>query len=376
MGAGILGCALAITLARQGRSVHLLEKSLKEPDRIVGELLQPGGVEALKKLGIRECLEGIDAVVVQGYEVIYYGKGVTIPYPLNAVSGAGIECEGETGKRKRPEGRSFHHGRLIRRLREVAMQEENISIVETTVTGTIKSTSSDQVLGVKCTTKESGDVYFADLTVIADGYASRFRKEYIHHVPTSRSKFWGLELIDAELPKKLHGQVVLGDGAPVLLYQIGTRETRALVDVPDGLESASSAKGGVKNHLRKVVLPSLPPCVQPSFARALDDGKLRSMPNSFLPPSTQQVPGMVLLGDAMNMRHPLTGGGMTVAFNDVVLLRDLLSPENVKDLGDTKRVRALMRKFHWRRKNLSAVINILAMALYELFAANGIFVPL
>lgn len=371
VGAGILGCALAITLARQGRSVFLLEKSLKEPDRIVGELLQPGGVEALKKLGIAECLEEIDAIVVKGYEVIYYGDGVEIPYPENASNQERRERFAEKEKGKRPEGRSFHHGRFIRRLREVAMREKNISVVETTVMDTIKSTHTSQILGVNCVTQGSPDVYFAELTVIADGYASRFRKEYNPHVPTTRSKFWGLELIDADLPRKLHGQVVLGDGAPVLLYQIGTRETRALVDIPEGLESASIANGGTKGHLRNVVLPSLPPCVQPSFATALDDGKLRSMPNSFLPPSTQQVPGMVLLGDAMNMRHPLTGGGMTVAFNDVVLLRELLSPQQVRDLGDVRRVKSQMKKFHWQRKNLSAVVNILAMALYELFAANG-----
>ena len=53
VGAGILGCALAVALGRQGRSVLLLERSLKEPDRIVGELLQPGGVSALEKLGLR-----------------------------------------------------------------------------------------------------------------------------------------------------------------------------------------------------------------------------------------------------------------------------------------------------------------------------------
>jgi hypothetical protein len=53
VGAGIAGCSLAVALGNQGRSVILLEKSLKEPDRIVGELLQPGGVRALEKLGIR-----------------------------------------------------------------------------------------------------------------------------------------------------------------------------------------------------------------------------------------------------------------------------------------------------------------------------------
>ncbi len=53
VGAGILGCAVAVALGKQGRSVILLEKSLKEPERIVGELLQPGGVAALEKLGLR-----------------------------------------------------------------------------------------------------------------------------------------------------------------------------------------------------------------------------------------------------------------------------------------------------------------------------------
>ncbi|KAK5155341.1 Squalene epoxidase, partial [Cryomyces antarcticus] len=94
------------------------------------------------------------------------------------------------------------------------------------------------------------------------------------------------------------------------------------------------------------------------------------MPNSFLPPSTNTNPGMVILGDAMNMRHPLTGGGMTVAFNDAVLLSELLSPELVPTFDDTKLVLKQMERFHWQRKSLTSVINILAQALYSLFAAN------
>lgn len=41
VGAGIFGCAAAFAFAQQGRSVILLERWMKEPDRIVGELLQP-----------------------------------------------------------------------------------------------------------------------------------------------------------------------------------------------------------------------------------------------------------------------------------------------------------------------------------------------
>ena len=373
VGAGILGTALAITLARppHSRSVTLLEQSLKEPDRIVGELLQPGGVSALKDLGLEACLEGIDSVKVKGYEVIYYGQGVEIRYPDNAVGGRRSESDLVGRKDLRPEGRSFHHGRFIRRLREVAVMEQNVSVVESTVTKVVKCEHTGQILGVQCLNSGKKNVYFGQLTVLADGYASKFRKQYISRPVVSTSRFWGLELIDAVLPKPLHGHVILGDGAPVLLYQIGSRETRALVDVPKDLDTASTKNGGVKRHLREVVLPSLPECVKPSFEKALDIGKLRSMPNSFLPPSVNRVPGMVILGDAMNMRHPLTGGGMTVAFNDVVLLKELLSPEVVPDLGDTQLVLKQMKRFHWRRKGLTSVINILAQALYSLFAANG-----
>jgi squalene monooxygenase len=368
VGAGILGSSLAFALGEQGRSVILLEKSLKEPDRIVGELLQPGGVEALEKLGLRQCLEGIDAIPVKGYEVIYYGNGVKIPYP-DKVGVAGAPQSSRP--RSKPEGRSFHHGRFVSRLRSAALSHPNVTVVETEVISIVKSTHTLEVLGVETLThKTSRDYFFGSLTVIADGYASKFRKSYLPHTPKTKSKFWGLELIDAQLPLPEHGHVILGDGAPVLLYQIGTRETRALVDIPDNTPTASLRAGGVKAHLQNVVLPSLPEQVQPSFAAALEKGALRSMPNSFLPSATNKTPGLILLGDAMNMRHPLTGGGMTVALNDVVLLRHLLSPEMVPDFADTKSVLRQMRTFHWQRKSLTAVINILAQALYSLFAAN------
>lgn len=378
VGAGILGCAIAWALGNQGRSVILLEKSLKEPDRIVGELLQPGGVQALEKLGLRDCLEEIDAIKVYGYDVIYYGEEVRIPYPENAreeercVEEKSRTDEVRGTKRKRPEGRSFHHGRFIQKLREKAQQQPNVTVVEATATELVRSEWTGQILGVQATVQGELDSFFGGLTIIADGYDSKFRKEFRSDMPVARSKFWGLELIDMELPMPCYGHVVLGDGAPVLLYQIGARETRALVDVPENLPSASVKEGGVKGHLRNVVLPSLPDEVQPAFEAAIDRARLRSMPNSWLPPTTNKTPGLVLLGDAMNMRHPLTGGGMTVAFNDVVLLSELLSPQNVPMLDDTKLVLKQMRTFHWQRKGLTSVINILAQALYSLFAADDV----
>lgn len=361
VGAGILGSALAVTLGRQGRSVILLENSLKEPDRIVGELLQPGGVEALERLGLRDCLEEIDAITVKGYYITYHGDPVRLEYPRDAPS------------LPPPQGRSFHHGRFVMKLREAAMACPNVTIVETKATALVTSTHSPQVLGVECVTKDLKDCYFGQLTVVSDGYRSNFRKTHHPHTPKARSKFWGLELIDAKLPAPCYGHVLLGDNPPVLMYQIGSRETRILVDIPENLPAASVKNGGVKGYLRNMILPSLPEDSRASFEAALEKGQLRSMPNSFLPASTNKTPGLMILGDALNMRHPLTGGGMTVALNDVCYIRELLSPESVPSLGDTELVLKQLSRFHWMRKKSSTVINILAQALYMLFAADSAY---
>ncbi|PQE17951.1 squalene monooxygenase protein [Rutstroemia sp. NJR-2017a WRK4] len=267
VGAGVFGCAIAFALAKQGRSVLLLERWLKEPDRIVGELLQPGGVSALEKLGLSQCLEDIDSIVVKGYEVHYHGKPVTIPYPK--IAGAAAEggiTDSKNEKSSRPEGRSFHHGRFISQLRKACASQPNITIVETEVTDTITGGAHDpQVLGVHSRTtnprtgEKEADCYFGQLTIIADGYASKFRKQYIGKAPVVKSKFYALELIDCPMPAPNHGIVVLSDASPVLLYQIGTHETRALIDIPNNIPAASPAAGGVVAYIKNVVLPILPP---------------------------------------------------------------------------------------------------------------------
>lgn len=378
VGAGVFGCAVAYALADQGRSVLLLERWMKEPDRIVGELLQPGGLAALRKLGLGDCVEGIDAIPCLGYNVIYHGEESMIPYPVLGPDGrVAHQWYGTGTEGKRQQGRGFHHGRFITQLRRACMRHENITVVETDVDSTIRGEYSDQVLGVQShsTNKETGenrkDYYFGHLTIIADGYASKFRKQVTAATPVARSKFYALELIDCPLPQPGYGHVVIGNVAPILLYQIGTSETRALFDVPADLPEASSAVGGVRNYLRNHAIPALPPSVQPAALRAMEDGKIpRSMPNSWLPPSRQRPNGMVLLGDAMNMRHPLTGGGMTVAFQDVVILAELLHPSRVPDLEDKDAIQAAINDMYWRRKSYTAIINVLAQALYALFSAH------
>ncbi|PTB80043.1 SE-domain-containing protein [Trichoderma longibrachiatum ATCC 18648] len=256
VGAGVFGCAAAFALANQGRSVLLLERWLHEPDRIVGELLQPGGLTALRKLGLGHCVENIDAIPCYGYNVIYHGEPCAIPYPSLNEKGEVTHAWGGRGTGgTKQEGCGFHHGKFIAQLRKACLGHKNITVVETEVVKTIRGEHTDQILGVETRTtvnKETGekksDYFFGQLTI---------------------------------------------------------------------------------------------------------------------PPS-----GLVILGDALNMRHPLTGGGMTVAFNDALLLAELLHPDRIPNLEDTAAIRDAMHKLYWRRKNFTSIINTLAQALYSLFAAN------
>lgn len=127
----------------------------------------------------------------------------------------------------------------------------------------------------------------------------------------------------------------------------------------------------VKSYIKDSVLPGLPEFMQPSLLEALDTDRLRSMPNATLPATSRngKIPGLFLLGDALNMRHPMTGAGMTVALKDVLLLRDLLSP--LASLADPTEVTQALAPLHWRRKRYSSGLNILAHCLYNLFASQG-----
>ena len=243
VGAGIAGSALAhalstITSELRGSPlrVALLERSLSEPDRIVGELLQPAGVAALQKLGLEGTLEGIDAVPEHGYCVVYSGRPVHIPYP--------------DGR----QGRSFHHGRFIMRLREYAKRARGVDVIEATVNELIECEHTKRVLGVRATRSSSGpdgskeekESFFADLVIVADGCFSNFRSSVMGksaRQSITRSYFVGAILKDAQLPIPQHGTVALVKGhGPVLLYQISEHDTRMLVDVKHPLPSDLKAR--------------------------------------------------------------------------------------------------------------------------------------
>ncbi|XP_075478232.1 squalene monooxygenase SE1-like [Primulina tabacum] len=353
VGAGVAGAALAYTLAKEGRQVHVIERDLSEPDRIVGELLQPGGYLKLMELGLEDCLGDIDAQRVFGYALYKDGRNAMLSYPLEKFHSD-------------VSGRSFHNGRFIQRMREKASTLSNVRLEQGTVTSLLEEEGT--VKGVQYRNKNGQEMTaYAPLTIVCDGCFSNLRRSLCTPKVENPSCFVGLVLENCELPFANHGHVVLGDPSPVLFYPISSTEIRCLVDIP-GQKVPSIANGEMASYLKTVVAPQIPPQLNDSFNAAIDKGNIRTMPNRSMPANPHPTPGALLMGDAFNMRHPLTGGGMTVALSDIVILRNLLKP--IYDLHDATTLSKYLESFYTLRKPVASTINTLAGALYKVFCAS------
>ncbi|XP_037497987.1 squalene epoxidase 3 isoform X2 [Jatropha curcas] len=353
VGAGVAGAALAYTLGKDGRRVHVIERDLTEPHRIVGELLQPGGYLKLIELGLEDCVEEIDAQRVLGYALFKDGKNTRLSYPLE-------KFHSDVA------GRSFYNGRFIQRMREKAATLPNVQLQQGTVTSLLEE--SGTIKGVQYKTKDGQELKaYAPLTIVCDGCFSNLRHSLCNPKVDVPSCFVGLVLENCQLPFANHGHVILGDPSPILFYPISSTEIRCLVDVP-GQKVPSIANGEMAKYLKDVVAPQIPPTLHDSFIAAIERGNIRTMPNRSMPADPHPTPGALLMGDAFNMRHPLTGGGMTVALSDIAVIRDLLKP--LPDLNDAASLTKYLESFYTLRKPVASTINTLAGALYKVFSAS------
>ncbi|KAA8545716.1 hypothetical protein F0562_020832 [Nyssa sinensis] len=353
VGAGVAGSALACTLGKDGRQVLVIERDLTEPDRIVGELLQPGGYLKLIELGLEDCVNEIDAQRVFGYALFKDGKNTKLSYPLK-------DFHSDVA------GRSFHNGRFIQRMREKAASIPNVRLEQGTVTSLVEEKGTIKGVQYKTKTGEEMTAY-APLTIVCDGCFSNLRRSLCNPKVNIPSCFVALILKNCELPYKNHGHVILANPSPILLYQISSTEIRCLVDVP-GQKVPSISNGEMAHYLKTNVAPQIPVELYYAFISAIEEGNIRTMPNRSMPAAPYPTPGAILLGDAFNMRHPLTGGGMTVALSDIVVLRDLLRP--LHNLSDASSLCKYLESFYTLRKPVASTINTLASALYKVFCAS------
>ena len=134
-------CWIALRFAEQGRKVILIEREEEMGDRIVGELMQPGGFECMKRMGMGDVLvdERVNSVDVKGYTVVFPpserdGSETVLSYPLKRPNSmlthfGFFNDVPEEGDGRDVIGKSFHHHRVVNILREKCRNSSNISFI-------------------------------------------------------------------------------------------------------------------------------------------------------------------------------------------------------------------------------------------------------
>ncbi|XVF45798.1 hypothetical protein PTKIN_Ptkin02bG0235700 [Pterospermum kingtungense] len=355
VGAGVAGAALAYSLGKDGRRVRVIERDLKPPERIAGEGLMPGGYLKLIELGLEDCVDDIDAQPVLGYVLYRDGKDAKLSFPLEKF-------------RSHVAGRNFHNGRFVQRLRDKAASIHNVTLEQGTVTSLLEENGT--VKGVHYKNK-SGQVLiaYAPLTIVCDGGFSSLRRSLCYPKVDVPSYFVGLILNNCKHTHPDFGALVLADPSPILFYPISSTEIRCLVDVPSQ-NVPSVSTGEMAHYLKALVAPQVPPEFYTALVSAIEKrDNIKIMQNRIMAAAPHPTPGALLMGDAFNMRHPITGGGMTVALSDAVLVRDLLRP--LRNLHDASAVCRYLESFYTLRKPMASTINTMANLLHKVFSASS-----
>lgn len=346
VGAGMAGATIAAYLAPKGIKIALIDREYTEKRRIVGELLQPGAMQTLKKMNLEHLLDGFDAQPVYGYALFNNDKNFSISYNQDDSTDF--------------HGVGLHNGRFLQKIRENVLQNETVTQIHGTVSE-LTEDSNSVVTGVKYREKHTREIktVAAKLTITSDGFFSSFRKDLSNNVKTVTSFFIGLILKDCVLPFPNHGHVFLSAPTPFICYPISSTETRLLIDFPG---DKAPKKDKIKEHILTKVAPFLPVEFKESFANAILENDFKVMPNHYMPAKPVLREGAVLLGDALNMRHPITGGGLTAVFSDVYLLSSHLLA--MPDFNNPKLLHEKLELYYQDRYHANTNVNIMANALY------------
>ena len=121
-------------------------------------------------------------------------------------------------------------------------------------TGRVKVKKSHFTITAVCSIAIVSQAIRADLTIVADGCFSKFRKGLVNAAVAVSSHFAGLILTNCPQYKTGFAEIVLpvGGSGPILVYQISSTCTRVLVDIRGKMPSDT------KEYMMDSVAPELP----------------------------------------------------------------------------------------------------------------------
>ncbi|ORT47976.1 hypothetical protein KBI5_16815 [Frankia sp. KB5] len=315
-GSGVAGLAAACALGRLGLEVTVLDKQRTQPSVWRGEILQPGSLshlhawDALGRLEARQAvrLSRLVARTSAGDELMaldFTALGGERPWMLSHDYSTILQCMAESlGPTVR-----LRRGALVKNLSRDA---------------------AGRVCGVRAATNGTVLDVRAGLVVAADGMSSRLRG---HAGIRVEPDAYDHRLLSFELPgtppvdDEVSAHVT--DRGLIMIYPLPDARIRVYVQVGTyELRGASPAE--LRRWCARLVgqVPALAP-----VARLLEENLHRRqlLPvHRFRAPSLVR-PGIVLLGEAAHVVHPLAAQGMNTSIGDAEALAARLAAVDLAD---------------------------------------------
>jgi flavin-dependent dehydrogenase len=330
-GAGLAGSSLALSLARGGARVALLDPSRFPRDKVCGEFLSPECWGVLERTGLA------DDVITSNYHAIHSVR-------LSTPSGREIVADvvGRDGRPGIGLSRSKLDDLLVRRARQAG-----VDVFEASRGAIIED---GRVVGVQARGLEPFEIR-AKLVIAADGRHSALVKQTgrTRVRSWSRPRLFGLKrhwaATDpeaAERPGTVGLHLIRGGYGGTSLIEDGSTNLCALLP-----EAMVKARRGDLDRVARECLGQ-----NPALARLLGSGgplgEWKAVADVRVQVSRPTHPGILYVGDAQGTVDPLGGQGMTMAFLGAELLRPLVERALVQKGVDPRLQTEVQAAWHRR----------------------------
>lgn len=312
VGGGIGGSALAIVMARAGKSVLLLEQSEVYEDKVRGEWIAPWGVREVKRLGLYDLLVGAGGHHLSTHitydETKRPEEAEARPLPLSIFveDVPGPLCIGHP-----------HHCQTLFDEAGRAGAETLRSVQTVSATGGAKPSVTFRRDGAERTVN-------ARLLVGADGRASQVRETagIVLHQDKPHHMFAGMLVEGAEGWSPEVQAIGTEDDFGFLAFPQGHGRVRLYGSFSLDQRRRFAGEGGPKAFLDAFRMDCAPP--NRHLADARPAGPLLSYFNNDSWTDQPFADGVVLVGDAAGWNDPIIGLGLSITYRDVRIVSDIL----------------------------------------------------
>jgi len=326
IGGGPAGSAAAVTLARAGAHVRVIDRAVFPRHKLCGDTLNPGALSILDRLGIGDDVRAC-ALPITGMTVTGPGAEVSADYP-DGLRGMSVTR------------------RCLDQLLLNAAADAGAS-VETGVGISEPVIDNDRVVGVRLATR-GGDVLRAPIVIAADGRGSRLAGRVNLSSYASTPRRWAFGAYFANVTRmSARGEMHIRRGAYIGVAPLPGGLTNVSVVLDNVLagrvqKDAPYGKTDQQTIVRRAL--SADAVLRDRFAAATQLSPVTVLGPLAVNARAAGCPGLLLAGDAAGFVDPMTGDGLRFALRGGELAAHAALDELASGRPGYARLAALRRR--------------------------------